>query len=294
VSSYDGGKGGAGVYQWIINHIPPHSHYIDLFLGNSAVLRYKRLSDISVGIEINPAVIAEYWRYCNLPGVIVRHGDALNFLDELEREADGDTFVYADPPYLMETRSCQRQLYQFELAEREEHLALLTKLKALPCMVALSGYWSALYAEELDGWRTDTFRTVNHAGKPTVEWLWMNYPVPLELHDYRYLGKNFRERERIKRKKQRWTERLKRMPDQERYALLDAITSLRSDNVANSDAPDGGIAGADDSDEQARSAVSGDGRRQRTLEELSPHVAMADRDPDPLARSDDGRAHRCE
>jgi DNA adenine methylase len=34
----------------------------------------------------------------------------------------------------------------------------------------------------------------------------------LALHDYRYLGEDFRERERIKRKKQRWTDRLERLP----------------------------------------------------------------------------------
>ena len=32
-----------------------------------------------------------------------------------------------------------------------------------------------------------------------TEYLWCNYPAPMALHDYRYLGKDFRERERIKR-----------------------------------------------------------------------------------------------
>ena len=36
-----------------------------------------------------------------------------------------------------------------------------------------------------------------------IEWLWMNYAEPAELHDLRYLGSNFREHERIKRKKTR-------------------------------------------------------------------------------------------
>jgi DNA adenine methylase len=55
------------------------------------------------------------------------------------------------------------------------------------------------------------------------EWLWMNYPPPIELHDYRYLGNNFRERERLKRIKSRWVSRLDRMGDLERYALLSSI-----------------------------------------------------------------------
>ena len=51
----------------------------------------------------------------------------------------------------------------------------------------------------------------------------MNYPEPFELHDYSYLGDNFRERERIKRKKDRWVLRLEQMPTLERFAILSII-----------------------------------------------------------------------
>jgi hypothetical protein len=43
-------------------------------------------------------------------------------------------------------------------------------------------------------------RHLYHGG-PRTEWLWFNFPEPIALHDYRYLGTGFRER--IKRKKQR-------------------------------------------------------------------------------------------
>lgn len=33
MTSYPGGKSGAGVYQAIINQLPPHSTYVELFLG---------------------------------------------------------------------------------------------------------------------------------------------------------------------------------------------------------------------------------------------------------------------
>jgi hypothetical protein len=55
----------------------------------------------------------------------------------------------------------------------------------------------------------------------------MNFPQSFELHDYRNLSRDFRERERIKRKKNRWIERLKTMPPAERYAMLDAIQSVQ-------------------------------------------------------------------
>lgn len=275
--SYDGGKGGAGVWQWIINQMPPHTHYIDLFLGNSAVMRRKRPAEFSIGIERNGYVIAEHWRDHGIPGAVIRHGDAISFLDEAESELDAGTFLYADPPYLLETRSSQRQLYAFEFAERVDHLALLSRLKALPCMVAVSGYWSELYAQELEGWRTSTFWTVDRAGNRKQEWLWMNYSAPLELHDYRYLGKDFRERERIKRKKQRWTARLRTMPDLERYALMEAIGALRS-----STSPDRAwevrIAASDDTDEERSTIARTDDAYRCVSSEAARPAAIVEND----------------
>lgn len=104
-----------------------------------------------------------------------------------------------------------------------QHAALLDLLHTLPCRVMLSGYWSALYAERLKDWHSVTFQVMTRGGRVVTEWLWCNFPEPVALHDYRYLGENFRERERIKRKRQRWTQRLDTMPLLERRALLTAI-----------------------------------------------------------------------
>jgi DNA adenine methylase len=64
---------------------------------------------------------------------------------------------------------------------------------------------------------------VTRSGRVATEHLWFNFPEPVALHDYRFLGQNFRERERIKRKKSRWVNRLKTMPTLERRALLAAL-----------------------------------------------------------------------
>ena len=59
----------------------------------------------------------------------------------------------------------------------------------------------------------------------------MNYSPPVELHDYRYLGNNFRERERIKKRSKRWVRRLKSMPVLEGQALLAAIHTVKEDKL---------------------------------------------------------------
>jgi len=219
--TYPGGKNGSGVYQTIINLMPPHSTYIEGFLGGGAIMRLKKPATCSIGIDSDGDVLSQ-WRGDEVPGLILLHGDALEFLCST---FPGDTLIYLDPPYVMETRSCQRPLYRHEFSD-EQHQQLLSIIKRLGCMVMLSGYYSDLYAEALRDWRTVTFQAQTRSATAT-EWIWLNFPEPFELHDYKFLGRNFRERERIKRKKLRWKGKLLRMKPLERNAILMALEEIR-------------------------------------------------------------------
>lgn len=218
--AYPGGKAGDGVYQTIINQMPPHRVYIEPFLGGGAVLLRKKPSIVSIGIDVNAAVTKAF--EADIPGLELWTTDAVQWLKTYRFE--GDELVYCDPPYLMSTRSCQRDYYEYEFASEDEHAALLDVLKSLRCYVMISGYWSDLYARELRDWRYIHYNARTRGSKTAREFLWMNYPEPFELHDYQYLGGDFRERERIKRKKERWAARLASMPALERYAILDVIS----------------------------------------------------------------------
>jgi len=217
---YQGGKG--GVFQKLINLMPPHEVYIETHLGGGAVMRNKRAARSNIGIEIDPEVV-EMWTKVHPIGFELIHDDAINYLNNYR--FTGKELVYSDPPYLRETRKKCERLYKYEYS-REQHTELLEVLKSLPCMVMISGYESTLYKESLKGWHTHSFRAACHHGVAT-EWLWMNYRDPVELHDYRYLGNTFRERERIKRKSERWVAKLQSMPILERQALLSAIHVIR-------------------------------------------------------------------
>lgn len=48
------------------------------------------------------------------------------------------------------------------------------------------------------------------------------------MHDGRYIGGTFRERERIKRKQQRWRARLAKLPAVEREVMLEILNELAS------------------------------------------------------------------
>ena len=73
-----------------------------------------------------------------------------------------------------------------------------------------------------------TFQTMTRGGAKATEHLWFNFPPPRQLHDYRYLGTDFRDRERMKRRQGHWVARLKKMPEAERQALLSAIAQTAS------------------------------------------------------------------
>lgn len=230
MSTYPGGKGGDGVYQTIINLMPPHKIYIEPFLGAGAIMRAKRPAPVSsIGVDIDTAPIGIFHEKLawGVRPLYLINEDGIEFLSKCDYCNNPDTLVYCDPPYLMETRKSKRPLYRFEMTT-DQHIKLLNVIMDIKCMVMISGYYSDLYAKTLSEWRTATFQAQTRSGRTATEWVWMNFDVPLELHDYRYLGGNFRERERIKRKQTRWKNRLESMTDQERYAMLSVLQNLRS------------------------------------------------------------------
>jgi hypothetical protein len=232
LTRYPGSKGGEGVWQRIISEMPPHTIYIEAFLGSGVILRKKRpAAALSVGIDADSAVVESFSAGNSGAGPaapLIICDEARSLLARWPWK--GGELVYADPPYLMETRSSKRAYYRKEFTE-DDHRALLSVLRGLPCLVMVSGYWSEMYAAALADWRAVQIPTVNRAGRRVVEWLWCNFPEPDELHDYRFLGANFRERERIRKKSKRWMSRLAGLNAVERSALRVALNLAPSTEV---------------------------------------------------------------
>lgn len=223
--TYPGGKNGSGVYQAIINQMPPHRVYVEAFLGGGAIMRAKRPAAVNIGLDLDANAVTNFTAadhtasFGDVGRFEIMQADAVEFLrDNVFR---GDELVYCDPPYVHSTRT-KLNLYNFEMTD-EEHRALLAVLRGLPCMVMISGYESELYRDTLADWHHITFQAMTRGGRPATEWLWMNFAPPVELHDYQFLGADYRERERIKKKKDRLTKKLRAMPRLERQAMLAAI-----------------------------------------------------------------------
>lgn len=200
---YKGGKNQDGVYQRIINQIPPHDIWVECCAGSAAITKRIAAAKESYCIEIDED------QAIRLAGdvqssVLVSNGNFMELLP-LEELAAGDYFLFIDPPYLMTTRTNKQPIYKNEWNE-EDHIAFLLWVQQVRCKVLITHPKDQLYSDALGDWRTLDYKYMTHKGERSDR-IWMNYPVPKALHDYQFLGDSRTERQQISRLSKRWTAR---------------------------------------------------------------------------------------
>lgn len=222
--SYLGSKAASGVYQKIIAEMPPHDTYIETHLGGGAVMLRKPPARRNIGIDIDVDALKNFAFTHQLSGVSLVSLDAADYLEKFDFSRAGRVLVYADPPYLPETRT-SRARYRYEYTVTD-HERLLTCLMNLPenVSVILSGYPSQLYDEMLAGWRSKEFQAMTRGGVRT-EKIWMNYPEGA-AYSHAFAGKDYNDRHRIKRKAERWRKKYAALPPAERLAIMTALCEV--------------------------------------------------------------------
>lgn len=220
---YLGSKAASGAYQAIIALMPPHDTYVELCVGSGAVLRRKPPAARTIAVDLDRSVLGSL-----PPAVNVVCRDAITYLDDGDYPRSTRTLIYADPPYLHSTRTSKHR-YKYEMTDLQ-HRRLLRRLLRSRANIILSGYPSALYDSMLPGWGTLEFQVMTRGG-PRTEKLWFNF-TPDRVHWAAYAGKNFIDRQRIKRKAGRWAANYRALPPGERLAILAAMmTSTIDSNV---------------------------------------------------------------
>jgi DNA adenine methylase len=257
VLKYPGAKW--SLAKWIIEHIPPHTTYLEPFFGSGAVFFNKmpskvetindidgqvvnlfrvireRPEELARLIEFTPWARDEYYASYEKTGdsledarrFLVRCWQAygtrlgnragwrhniqgsnggLNGWNSLPRSIfkvakrfDGvqienqpavkiiwrynfeNVLIYADPPYVWETRTDRdrsRKLYNHEMTN-QDHIELLDVLDAHTGPVLLSGYACPLYDERLREWDRHSCKAQAECGQARTEVLWLN-PIAAE------------------------------------------------------------------------------------------------------------------
>ena len=223
INTYFGGKGGTGTYQTIINHFRPHDCYIEGFLGGGSILLAKKPALVNIGIEINQSV-CQIWQnqHHTMPGFDIRCESIFDFLDYFDFTPFRRVCLYLDPPYVLATRKSKNR-YAYEFTDKD-HIRLLERIRKLPANVdcLISTYPNQLYTELLKGWYEVKYKSLTRKGMAD-EILYMNFAVVDQLHDPTYAGLDYRDRERIKKKANRWKENFQNMPLFEQSAVFSAI-----------------------------------------------------------------------
>lgn len=98
----------------------------------------------------------------------IEHQPAVQLLERYKRK---DVLIYADPPYIIETRTKRHYKYEMTI---EDHIELLEKLNQHPGPVLLSGYAHSVYDDRLQDWHRETMEVSAEAGAKRQEVLWVN------------------------------------------------------------------------------------------------------------------------
>lgn len=231
--NYFGGKSNAGVYQTIINHIPPHRVFMTLFAGNCGVLKHIRPAETTIINDLDLDV-TKAWDATGISlkgGYEVYNTNAFDWFGQTGTLQDlqwyrqkEHVFIYLDPPYLFSARKGQLPIYKHELTEKV-HEGFLTDITAYwmtGYKVMISHYPCDLYDKILlkkNKWNYTDFNGQIRQG-PVIERIYYNYALDGRLHDYQYIGKDFREREKFKRIKTNWFAKLDKMEPLLRNSML--------------------------------------------------------------------------
>ncbi|EFO3867765.1 DNA adenine methylase [Escherichia coli] len=222
--SYLGSKAASGVYQKIIAEMPPHDTYIETHLGGGAVMLRKPPAMCNIGIDVDELTLVDFAHEHNRLYIDLVRADAVDYLNHYDFYRAGRVLIYADPPYLHETRTGNaRYRYEYTVADHERLLACLISLPE-NVSVILSGYPSQLYDERLTGWRSIEFQAMTRGGVRT-EKIWMNYPEG-RAYSHAFAGKDYNDRHRIKRKVERWRAKYAALPPAERLAIMVALNEV--------------------------------------------------------------------
>lgn len=222
MATYFGGKN--HLFRSIINLIPRHTRFVELFAGSAAVSRHLARGDAEgIVVELDKAQVRWLKQQPELTGHRVVGGDAFQVLEENLNSTRGhwgkETVLFVDPPYPIRDRRDPRARYRCELDDAD-HKRLVAMLRCTGAHILVCGHPWGLYPQAFKDWKRHEFATGLRNGTAGVECVWTNFDNPYPLHDYRYFGENKRVRQDLRRRVDRQLELFRAMAPHHRAAIL--------------------------------------------------------------------------
>lgn len=225
LQNYRGNKNIPGLFQWIINRIPPYKKMYEAFAGSAAITFKLNLPVPTVLNDCDPGVTDSLnCRILNskLEHITIKNLPAVQLISSLQ-SAGTDTFVYCDPPYLLSTRGSNKKIYKHEMTDRQ-HKKFLLAVHTVNFNCMISHYECPMYNDYLKSWTREK-KKVRYRGKTVEECIYYNYSKPTELMCYRFVGTDCWDRQRVTRKINRLTEKLLSLPVLERNAIINRVAA---------------------------------------------------------------------
>lgn len=221
-NNYTGSKGADGMCEFLINHIPVHKMYFELFAGSAQLFQKKLPAALSILTELDE-IQCDKLRFLHIAASYdVINTNAIDYLRNYKFDSSID-FIYLDPPYPASARKSTRPLYKYEMMDDASHIELLEVIKKIPANIMISCRQNQLYDQVLKDWHKKKFLTGDRGGA-VHEIIYMNYDISkLFLHQYDYVGNGCHDRQRIKRKVGTFTNKLKRLDNNERHLFIQTI-----------------------------------------------------------------------
>lgn len=194
-SKYIGNKDFSNVIHFLVNRLPKSERYFSLFYGAGGLEKsiYTAAAHF-VCSEKNP----DCKKHETSMMATIEYSDYKDLLEE--NVFTRSDFVFVDPPYMFSTRRAARKYYKFEFNEND-HIELLNYMVPMSCRIMITHPECDLYNEYLKGWKRVDLKYMTRKGWFTDS-VYMNYePSNIELLNYDCLGKDFTDRQRIKRQR---------------------------------------------------------------------------------------------
>lgn len=222
MNKYVGNKDFSNVIHFLINRLPLSKRYFSLFHGSGGLEKSSFTKEaLFICAEKDP----DCKKYEDPTRSKIEYSDYKDLIEAFVFASED--FIFADPPYEFSTRTSGTKYYKYEF-NTSDSIEFLEYMISLPCKIMITHPKCDLYDKYLKDWSKEEFSYMTRGGW-FKDCAYMNYSrSDIELLNYNALGKDFTDRQRIKRQRANVVNKWKNFDPHIRKAI---IKDLKKNNL---------------------------------------------------------------